>query len=102
VSGTPGAPDRDERVHAMMTDPERVKPDFIADPSMDKLVSVVMRLAMEISVLRERLDAHEALAERHGGYSSDDVDAYAPDPDRQAKRAAWRKALVEKIVHDLT
>ena len=53
-------------VHMLMTDPARAKPEFVAEAGMDKTISAVMRLAMEISVLRDRLDTHEALAQQSG------------------------------------
>ncbi|MEL7029746.1 MAG: hypothetical protein AAGL49_11165 [Pseudomonadota bacterium] len=96
------SPDAEPRTHGLMTDPDRRKPDFIAEPDMDKLVSVVMRLAMEVSVLRERVETHELLAARHGLYTRDDVDAFQPDQAEQKRRAQERAAFVEKIVHDLT
>ena len=39
------------------------KPTFFADPQVDKLMAIVMALAGEVSVLRERLDTVERLAE---------------------------------------
>ena len=40
----------------LMLDKQRTKPAFIANPNMDQVVDVVLRLAMEISVLRDRMD----------------------------------------------
>lgn len=88
-------------VHMLMTDPARAKPEFVAEAGMDKTLSAVMRLAMEISVLRDRLDTHEVLAEQSGAYSSTDVEAYRADPERAAKRAAARRKLIESLLHDL-
>ncbi len=87
--------------HALMTDPARRKPAFVREEGMDKTLAAIMRLAMEISVLRDRLDTHEALAEQSGAYSSADVEAYRADPERAARRAMGRKKLIEALLHDL-
>ena len=75
----------EKRVDALIKDPLRVKPDFIANPNMDKLISVVMRLAMENSVLRDRIVRQEELLIRKGVLTADDIDEYEPD-----KKHHWR------------
>lgn len=87
---------------SMVNDPQRRKPEFMPEPGQDKAVAAILRLAMEISVLRDRIDTHEALAESSGAYTQEDVEAYAPDPEREAKRAARRKTLIESLMHDLS
>ena len=89
------------RVHQLMTGPARVKPEFLEEAGLDKTVSAILRLAMEVSVLRDRLDTHEALAEKSGAYTRADVEAYSADPERAARRAAERKKLIEALLHDL-
>ena len=86
----------------LVLDPERTKPQFLNEPGMDKAIDAIMRLAMEISVLRDRLDTHEALAEKTGAYTSDDIENYSADPDRAARRAAERNRLIEALLHDLS
>ncbi len=61
-----------------------------------------LRLTMEVSVLRDRIDTHESLAEKHGGYSLADVESYQPTPEEEKRRAARRRTLVARIVRDLT
>lgn len=85
----------------LVNDPERRKPQFLAEPGMDRAVAAIMRLAMEVSVLRDRLDTHEALAEKSGAYTSGEVDAYLADPERAARRAKARTRLIESLLHDL-
>ena len=82
-------------------DGEGERPRFLAEPGLDTAVAAILRLAMELSVLRDRLDAHEALAERTGAYTSEDVEGFTPPPDRAARRAAERKRLVEGLMRDL-
>jgi len=87
---------------SLVNDPQRKKPEFLPEPGQDKAMAAILRLAMEISVLRDRIDTHEALAERSGGYKQEDVEAYMPDPERATMRAVRRKSLIESLIHDLS
>ena len=77
--------DSEERasIVSMMHDPKRARPQFIRNVDMDKVVDALLRLAMEVSVIRDRLDIHEALAEQHG-IAADAVEApdEPDDPDQ--------------------
>ena len=73
----------------------------LAAASIAQLVAVTMRLAMEVTVLRDRLQAHEALLARHGLLDSVAVDAYAPDAAATATRDAATRALIMALAVDL-
>ncbi len=75
------------------------RPSFTGDPAAERMMAAVMRLAMELQVLRDRLDTHEALAEA-GAYSREDVEAFAPDKERAARRTAARIALIDGLMKD--
>lgn len=79
----------------------RRKPQFLDQPGMDGAISVLFRLAMEISVLRERLATHEALAEKSGAYSRADVESYVPDEASATEIQKAREAFVAGIMRDL-
>ena len=56
------------------------RPYFFDDPNVDKLLAMIMALAGEVSVLRERLDTHERLAAGKSWPSETNVESYdAPD-----------------------
>ena len=86
----------------LVLDPERTKPQFLSEPGMDKAIDAIMRLAMEIPVLRDRLDTQQALPEKSGAYTREDVENYSADPERSARRAAGRNRLIEALLHDLS
>ncbi len=69
--------------------------------SVAQLVAVSLRLAMEVSTLRERLLTHEALLAQHGLLPPDAVDLYTPPADEVAWRAAAARALVEALAADI-
>ncbi|MEM6808341.1 MAG: hypothetical protein AAF574_03820 [Pseudomonadota bacterium] len=82
--------------------PERLaRPQQLDALSPDQLVAVVLHLAMEVSVLRERLATHEVLLEAGGVMSRSQVEAFQPSGDESARRAAERNALINALVEKL-
>ncbi len=83
--------------------PERLpRPRQIESLSPDQVVAVVLRLAMEVSVLRDRLHSHELLLAEHDLLSPEAVDAFTPGPEASQHRKLERSALIEKIIADLS
>ena len=77
-------------------------PDQQLDPaSVAQLVAVAMRLAMEVTVLRDRLRSHELLLARHGMLSPEVVDQYEPPAAELALCAAQARELVEALAADI-
>src|SRR5262245_10271573 len=79
------------------------RPVFFPDPQVDKVIGIIMTLAGEVSVLRERLDTIERLAESKGLFSHQEVEAYHPHPHVAEEREQWRAeyiARVLRIVHE--
>ncbi len=73
----------------------------LAAASIAQLVAVSLRLAMEVTVLRDRLRTHEALLARQGLLSVEAVDQYEPPPPELAQRSAVARELVAAIAADL-
>jgi hypothetical protein len=69
--------------------------------SVAQLVAVSLRLAMEVTVLRERLRTHEALLARQGLLSPEAVDQYEPPAPELALRTAQARELIEALAADL-
>jgi hypothetical protein len=55
------------------------RPQYFDDPATDRILSIVMAVAGEVAVLRERLDTVERLLEAKGSISRADIEAYVPD-----------------------
>jgi hypothetical protein len=91
----------DQRVKSLIHAPDRTKPEFITDPNVDKLVAVTMRLAMEISVLRDQLDTQRSLLEAHDILPKGAADSYQPTPEQVAARKASKEALIANMISDL-
>ena len=88
--------DDEERPYKL---PRRAQLDEL---SPDQMVAVVMRLAMEISVLRDRLQTHEQLLESRQVLSSEDIEQYTPSKDESESRREARNRLIESIINDLS
>jgi hypothetical protein len=68
---------------------------------VDTLLGMIMALTSEVAVLRERIDTHECLAA--GGEAADNsaVDAFQPGETDEARRAAARERLIDKVCRPL-
>lgn len=72
---------------------------FLGDPVQETLLSMVMALTAELSVVRERLDAHERLL--HGAglpVGPADVDAFVPDAQAREYRQATRQRILRHVM----
>lgn len=79
------------------------RPYFFDDPTCDKLLSMVMALAGEVSVLQDRLDTTLRLLEGRGTLSRADLEGYRPSAEVRGERDTWREEFlgrVLRVVHD--
>ena len=72
-----------------------------SDPRIDTLMNMLMALTSEVSILRERLDAHERLQAAGDFTGPDAVDDYVPDEAVQKTRATLRQRLIAKVCRPL-
>jgi len=74
------------------------RPYFFDDPNIDKLLAMIMALTGEVSVIRERLDTHERLAEKKKFATSDNIEAYKPTEAVEQWRVQWRADYIARIL----
>jgi hypothetical protein len=74
------------------------KPVFFNDPQIDKMAGIIMALAGEVSVLRERLDTIERLVEKKGLCSRQEIETYRPDQQGTEERERWRAEYIARIL----
>ncbi len=74
------------------------RPDYSDDPALDRLYSLVLALAAEVSSLRERQDTVERLLEKHGSIRREDIEAYEPDSEAADQRGLATQAYVARIM----
>jgi hypothetical protein len=75
---------------------------FFRDPTVDRVLGVVMELAAEVYVLRDRVHTLEQVLERSGALHLADLEGYAPSPEERAERLAERDALIARILAPMT
>lgn len=78
------------------------RPEYFDDPATDRLMSIVLALAGEVSVLRQRLDTVERLLEAGGALNRADIDAYVPDSEAGTERGLATRAYIARIMRGVT
>jgi hypothetical protein len=82
------------------TGPDR--PSYFDGADVDRVMAVVLALVSEVSAIRDRLDAHERLADAGQAPSRDKVEAYRADPAAEEEREAWRDAYIRRLFRVIT
>lgn len=71
---------------------------FFKDPAVDQVMTFFIELMTEVSVLRDRLDTVETLLEERRVLGRADIEAYRHDEAGEQRRAAARKAMLERVM----
>lgn len=74
------------------------RPDFLGDPDKEKLLSMLMALVGEVSVLRLRVDTLERQLEEGGTIDRAAIEAYAPDRDAGQERGLMIREYIARIM----
>lgn len=74
------------------------RPAFFDDPAVDRLLSIVMALVAELSVLRERQDTVERLLEAKGVLARADIEAFEPDAGAGLERGSATRAYIMRVM----
>lgn len=80
------------------------RPQFFEEPGVDKMMSVVLGIAQELSVLRDRVDSIERILDTKGSLTREELEAYRPDPaaeaERQQRRADYLQRIFRAVRHE--
>jgi hypothetical protein len=77
------------------------RPFFFDDPAVERVLSITMAVATELSVARERIDTLERLLVQHGVLAPDAVERFTPDAAAVAARDAWGREYIARILRIL-
>lgn len=77
------------------------RPYFLESRQTEQVLSVVMAVAQELAVLRERQDTLERLLEQHGVLVPGAIDTYTPDAQAAAERGSAMQAYLARILRIL-
>ena len=78
-------------------------PAYFDDPEVGKVLSMVVALAGEMAVMRDRLDTVERLLDTGLPVTREAIDHFAPDERVRAERDAWRQdflSMVFRVLHE--
>jgi hypothetical protein len=73
------------------------RPAYLADPTSEKVMAMLMALAGEVSVMRDRMETTERLSEKKGVFSRQDIESYEPSGQEQADRQARRAEFLQRL-----
>ena len=71
---------------------------FFADPALDRAVAMVMTLAAELWVTKDRLRGLEAVLAERGILPAGALDGYEPQAAERSRADAERRAYVAELV----
>lgn len=77
------------------------RPGYFDDPQQDWMMSMLMALVGEVSVLRERLDTVERLLEERGALDRAAIESYAPDRAAGHERGVMIQQYIARIMRGL-
>ncbi|MEP3050716.1 MAG: hypothetical protein ABJP48_13215 [Erythrobacter sp.] len=75
------------------------RPSFYEVDGLDEAMSMIMVLASELSIMRDRLDTVETIAANKGIILADEIDGFEPEQENVAKRDDRRQALFERLYY---
>lgn len=64
----------------------------------ERVLDIVMAVAQELAVARERIDTLERLLARHGVVQRHEIETYAPDPQAAGERGLWLQEYLARIL----
>lgn len=74
------------------------RPAYFDDPALDRMLSILLAVVGEVSVLKERLDTVERLLDAKGAISRADIEAYEPDRDAAYERGLATKEYIARVM----
>jgi hypothetical protein len=77
------------------------RPYFLEDKDVERLMTVTMALAQEVSVLRERLDTVERLLEKKKVLTQVDIEKFAPSKNEAQERGRMVQEFLARILRVL-
>jgi hypothetical protein len=74
------------------------RPEYLDSPFEERMLSMLMALVGEVSVLRERLDTVERLLEAKGSINRADIETYAPDLETGKERNRIIREYIARVM----
>jgi hypothetical protein len=81
--------------------PKGKRPWFLESRDSERLMTILMAVAQELAVTRERLDTIERLLEKNGALTRADIERFNPTKAEAAERGAWTQEYLARILRIL-
>lgn len=81
--------------------PRGERPRYFEETAIDKVLGIVLALAGEVAVLRDRLDTAERLAAQGMPATRANIEAFAPDEAVRTERDAWRDGFLDVVLRPI-
>jgi len=75
---------------------------FPGEPAAEQLLSMVLAIAAELSIIRERLDTAEQVAAGRGLDLRAEIERYQPTLADRERREAWRVQFLQHLLQGVT
>ena len=72
--------------------------DWLGDEMLDRVMNVIMGLAEELYVTRDRLQVMERVLKNRGALDRDELDSWKPDKGQQEEILRDRDAFIQAIL----
>jgi hypothetical protein len=86
------------KFYTMAKNAKGKRPIYLGEPQTDKLLGIVMAMAGEVSVIRERLDTLERLLQEKEIMSLAEIEAYQPNAQTTQEREQWRIDYLARLL----
>lgn len=77
------------------------KRPYFMDPSVERVLNILMATVQELAVTRERLDTVERLLEARGVVARSEIDGFEPSRDQAAERGLWMQEYLNRVLRTL-
>ncbi len=77
------------------------KRPYFMDPSVERVLNILMATVQELAVTRERLDTVERLLEIKGIVPRSEIEGFEPTGDQAAERGLWMQEYLNRVLRTL-
>lgn len=84
-------------IHLAGTKAKGKRPQFFSNPESERLMSILMAVAGELAVTRERLDTMERLLESKNLLGRDEIESFTPTAEQAEQRGLMHQEYIARI-----
>lgn len=77
------------------------KRPYFMDPSVERVLNILMATVQELAVTRERLDTVERLLESKGVVARAEIETFEPTKDQGVERGMWMQEYLTRVLRTL-